>query len=149
MYPYFLIGYVYKKNNMSMIKFKYLILIISLVMFKLLLLRWKKDYYIYTTGMSLYNTDIINKLLIIGYRYITGFVGSILIINIYECIYKFDDYKIFINLGKNTLGVYIIQSYIMLFVIRICLLIINLISKNETIKRILLGSYKKSKANIF
>ena len=166
MYPYFLMGYVYNKNNISIKKYTNLITISSLGLFLLLLLGWKKDYYIYTTGMSLYNVDIYNKLFIISYRYLVGFVGSILIISISENIYKFDKYKLFINLGKSTLGIYIIQSYIMIFIEKlninirndiiynviftplvsifimlICLLMINIINKNRIMKNVLLGNY--------
>lgn len=164
MYPYFLIGYYYRKHKEIFDEYKTILFKVSIIMFIILILGWKKEFYIYTTGMSLYNVNIIEKIFIICYRYIIGLIGSIVIIGLSDKLYKFDKYKIFSKLGKHTLEIYIIQSYIMIgldkltininntyfynliftpiiaiSVIMICLAVKKAILKNKRVSSILLG----------
>lgn len=117
MYPYFLVGYLFNKyeGNINKYKYKYkrIIYYMSAILYFILLFKWNKNYYIYTTGMTLYNTDILNKLYIISYRYIIGLCGSILIIMILSNIFNVYKFRFISKMGKYTLGIYILQEYIM------------------------------------
>ncbi|QJA09388.1 acyltransferase [Romboutsia sp. CE17] len=168
MYPYFFIGYFYNNYRDIFIKHKNNIFKVSIVLFLFLIIGWKKDYYIYTTGMSFYNVDIVDKIFIVIYRYVIGIIGSLLVIVSGDKLYKLDKNKVFSKLGKYTLSIYIIQSYLMMvldkitininniyiynyiytpiisvIIIMICLFIRNLIAKNEISRSILLGENKK------
>lgn len=114
MYPYFVLGYLLNKYKTKISKYTDIIGISCIILFIILLIGWKKDYYIYTTGMSLYADNIFNKLFIICYRYISGLVGSGSIVYIVHKFYRYNiNTNILIKIGKYTLGIYIIQSYIM------------------------------------
>ena len=164
MYPYFVGGYFSKKYRKIIYENRNMIIIIASIVFFIMILDWKKDYYIYTTGMNLFTNNIINKFKIILYRYIIGIAGSILMIYLGIKLYYIDRYNILSKLGKYTLSIYIIQSYIFMFidkinfninnnfifniiftpsiaiiVITICLIINRLLSKNIIIRRIFLG----------
>lgn len=114
MYPYFILGYLLNKHKTKIKKYIDIIGISCTMLFVILLIGWTKDYYIYTTGMSLYVDDILHKLFIICYRYISGLAGCGFFI---YAIYKFCKNNVNSNIlnviGKYTLGIYIIQSYIM------------------------------------
>lgn len=113
MYPYFIFGYFYHKNKQRFFLLSKKSIITLAISFIILFIFWKKDYYIYITGM---NFNIPNILLIMIYRYLCGFIGSLLFINIiYHCnLILFKSY--FLNIGLNTMGIYIIQSYLMEFI---------------------------------
>lgn len=113
MYPYFVFGFLFNKYRTKIRKYADIIGISCIIIFVILLIGWTKDYYIYTTGMSLYVSNIVNKLFIIFYRYLSGLVGSGFIIYIIYRLYKNNVYtNILSKVGNYTLGIYIIQSYI-------------------------------------
>ena len=76
MYPYFIFGFVLSNNYKAkqLNKYKKTICLISDVVFIIMLIFFKNDYYIYTTGI--FGTNI-KQFGIDIFRYIIGFAGSI------------------------------------------------------------------------
>lgn len=162
MYPYFIIGYFYKKLYNSFFRISELKLCILGVIFIILYICWEKDYYIYTTGMYLRNPYPMGTIII--YRYLSGLIGSLVFINIIHRIKFINNENILSNIGQHTLGIYILQSYIMDFINKInmqfnnmtiytfiitpilaclityiCIKLLNWISKFSPIKQVLFG----------
>ncbi len=168
MYPYFILGYFFNKYSFKLKKSIDSLGLICIILFLCLLLGWQKDFYIYTTGMSLYVENITYKLIIILYRFITGLVGSISIIYImYKLYIKNKITTIIEYVGKLTMGIYIIQTYIFkliyrisipdiftfnmliynfiltpilgIFIVFFCINIIKILQKNKYFKSLFLG----------
>jgi len=118
MFPFFIVGFYYKKyqNNAYIIiyKLRYLINLIFIVM----LFHFEKKHYIYISGINIFKSyyGIQNQIYINIYRYIIDFCGCFAIINISKYVYnKFKDTKfisLIINIGKNTLQIYVLQRFI-------------------------------------
>lgn len=139
MYMMFLTGFLYNEyKNKIPEKIKNIKYIIFFV-FPFLLLLWKKEMYIYTTGMFNFsgNQEFINQILIDFYRNIFGILGSIFVITGVEILFKFKGKIInkILNkiqeLGKNSLKIYMIQRIVIenIFV-NIYVLICNYMGKN-------------------
>lgn len=164
-FPYFALGYLYNKEKDRFHKHMNFVKVFSFIMFPLLIFYWNKDYYIYTTGMDLYVQDIANKVFIIAYRYLTGIVGIVCVWQIIKWSLKYIKLNFIINLGKETLGIYIVSSNLIMLlinkitlnidnlniynfiytpilsvlVILMCIIIIKLIRKSRYLNRVLLG----------
>lgn len=115
MYPYFVIGF-YSKNYITKIRkeFIYILSVLFLIMF----IFWSNDYYIYTTGISIIK-DPVNMIYINLYRWIAGFIGSIIVIYIISVLYSLydkDKFEILIKIGMNSLAIYILDVYISLYI---------------------------------
>lgn len=98
--PFFILGLLLKKHDVAVTK-KF---IISLPLFLLLAYFWQRTVDIHIGSMILHN-----KILILGYKYITAFTG---IISIYSIIVLLKlSFKSLILVGQSTLGIYAIHYY--------------------------------------
>lgn len=134
MYPFFITGYLLNKHNKYLYlinitkKTKYYLITLSALLFLILIYFYNKDIYIYTTGYKLFRFINLNghlflsnsplyQLFIDIYRFLTAFIGCFFIINIMRLIYDNTKNKkifaILIHLGKYSLGIYIIQEFIL------------------------------------
>lgn len=117
MYPYFVIGFLFGKFEKSKWmeiaqKFKYL----SLLLFPIMILFYKKDHYIYTSGLT--GTEgLIRHMPINLFRWAIGLVGSIFMLTILEICFKHIVIKgrllrtthLFGKLGEKSLQIYTIS----------------------------------------
>ena len=128
MFPYFVIGYLYKKynlqENLSPIYNSNYFVCLSGVIFFILLYYFERNSYIYVSKHTILNKDIINQLSIDFYRYFIGFIGSIftlsLLFKIYNIITKqiiLKENHFLLTIGKNTMGIYIISNFINLYIL--------------------------------
>ena len=98
-----------------------------------MLLFYNKESYIYTTGHTILRTGgiVIDQLWCDIYRYAIGLIGSLFVIMTFRYLYSCwvnvsvaipkHIFTILENLGRNTLGIYIISTYINIWVLeRIC-----------------------------
>lgn len=122
MYPYFIIGYFYhkyapkiKEKYNSIIRSWQFICLIAII-FGLLLHFYNTDSYIYTTGYSLLNKNVICQLGIDLYRFTIGMIGSCFIVLLLLKVYSLIHYKRLLNflmaIGINSLGIYMISGLI-------------------------------------
>lgn len=156
MVPYFFAGYLIHKHQL---KTSNIIFFSSLIVFLVLWYFWKNDYYIYTSAMALKLNDL-KGIYADCYRYLAGFTGIIVSVTL---IKKLPDLKMFEILGRNTLPIYFISSFLNSYlyllrlpyqqflysfvytpivtaiVIAFCIGISVLINKNKTVNQYLLG----------
>lgn len=119
MYPFFWMGYFLHKHIDYILHHRMKLLGISLAVFALLLFVWKREYYIYVTGMSLYDLrnghlvfhDLPNRLSVIFYRYLTGTAGSLFVFLLLQRLYH-PCYRLIEKVGSYTLGIYTIHIII-------------------------------------
>lgn len=167
MYPYFVIGYMFKKYNSGSLKYilyNWRIIACLLVLYVGLLLFFNYETYIYTTGHSLIGRDILSQLKNDIHRYIIGLVGSALVILIFvyiDTLIEKCQYKIS-TIARETMGIYIISTFInsnlllplslslsginyliIIFetigILTVSLLLIRIINQSQILKRLLLG----------
>ena len=129
LYPFFVVGYFFCKHHKMIDGIKRNIIYIlgtSLVIFICLLFLYKKNTYIYISGMTIIN-PILNissfeQIYIDLFRIIIGFVGSIFTLSIiYEIYYLTKDKKIwryFSYIGKNSLKFYCFQEILIVFFLK-------------------------------
>lgn len=129
LYPFFVVGYFFCKHHKIIDGIKRNIIYIlgtSLVIFICLLFLYKKNTYIYISGMTIIN-PILNissfeQIYIDLFRIIIGFVGSIFTLSIiYEIYYLTKDKKIwryFSYIGKNSLKFYCFQEILIVFFLK-------------------------------
>lgn len=117
MYPYFVIGFLFAKFEKSkwmeiLFKFKYL----SLLLFPIMILFYKKDHYIYTSGLT--GTEgLIRHMPINLFRWAIGLIGSVFVLTILEMCFKYIVIKgmllrithLFRKLGEKSLQIYTIS----------------------------------------
>lgn len=163
MYPYYIAGITYNKYKENINKEKKLIYI-AIIIFLLLIPLYTKECYIYISGMNLYVINISHKLMIILYRYIIGLTGSITFIYLINKIRFLNNVRIINYLGKYTLQIYIIQTYIFevikklsippinmyiylliitpictMVILSFCVLVSNIINRRKFLDRFLFG----------
>lgn len=120
MFPYFVLGYFYKKYDLQE-KFKtiyrssYFLLSIG-VIFIILLYYFKRKSYIYISGHTILGKDILSQIHIDFYRYSIGLIGSVFILLLLRRIPLWNK-KHILTVGKNTMGIYIISSFINLYIL--------------------------------
>lgn len=171
MYPYFIIGFIFQKHCLGyfedFVNKRHLIvlLLFSLVLIYVgLLSGFNYDTYIYTSGHCIIGKDILSQLKIDIYRYTIGFVGSIIVIILFIqlCRLITNIPTFLLLIGKETMGIYIISTFInsnllmpltyhspginylmlvieTLSVLILSLIIIQIINKSSILKRLLLG----------
>lgn len=116
MLPYFIAGIMFYRYRSRIPKVTYkLSWGISLVLFCVLLAYWNTEYYIYTTGMSLYVEDPRHKLFIITVRYLAGFAGIGLIVPLVNMLTRNVIAKPLTYLGKYTMEIYVLSPLIFQF----------------------------------
>lgn len=117
-FPYFVIGLLHgRKNKRLTISSK--MFWITAVGYLLLIALWRKEYYIYISGMSiLYTENIAKQMFVVGYRFLTGLLGSIWVIGILERMEnKLKDklrYKVQL-IGSKTGVVYLLSTIVFLY----------------------------------
>lgn len=119
MWPFFLLAYMFNtydwKNKLKpLYNNKFFIIAVSIT-FVILLIFFKNDYYIYISGYTLLNKNILYQLFINIYRFAIGISGSISILYLLYAIEKIMPNILkegFAYIGKNTMGIYIISSII-------------------------------------
>lgn len=123
MYPFFILGYFYKKNNLqkrfcNIYKNNYFLFITG-GLFLILLCYFDRDKYIYISAHTIIGKDIIRQLYNDLFRYLIGLIGSIFTLTILYRIYlttikhnKLQVRNFIWTIGKNTMGIYIISSYL-------------------------------------
>jgi len=117
MYPFFITGYLFnresQKRTIKMTKSVYLIG--SGAAFFFLLLFYRVNSYIYTTGYYILNKAPLQQFGIDLYRMTIGFCGSIFVILLVNASYQKLPTalnKCLVDLGKNSLGIYILSGYL-------------------------------------
>ena len=97
-------------------------MVVTFTLFALLLFFWRREDYIYVTGMSFYaieNGQVLfypfcERVGIVFYRYLIGMTGSLFFFVILQQAYNSNFYlcNIIKNVGKYTLGIYVIHIII-------------------------------------
>lgn len=112
LFPYFIIGYILGKRESIPVKYCCL----CLVMFPVLLMYYSKEHFIYVSGIARVCEDLgFGRQIIIDiFRWGIGLVGSISAITIVKLVLKNLSSesrlkKIFCELGKYTLEIYVMQ----------------------------------------
>lgn len=116
-YPFFVIGYFYNKDNLKE-KLKKTYTSISLLVFGflfiILLLFYNRDSFIYISGHYIFQGVPIRQFFIDLYRFVIGLIGSVFILFLFYKIVpviKGKFLKCIKIIGENTLGIYIISGY--------------------------------------
>lgn len=121
MYPFFLIGYYCNKHSEKFHKMLHhflnnrKLLIATAAVFAFLLCFFNTNSYIYISGYTLIDKEILPQLGIDLYRFFIGLIGSFLIILLLLKFYpKINKYVINITsiIGRNSLGIYMISGLI-------------------------------------
>ncbi len=128
MYPFFLIGYFANRYNsfivshISRVKDIY-VLGVLLTIFAVLMVHYSRESYIYTSGYSISGSDALHQLKVNFYRVLIGIVGSAFVIKTisvtYSRIKNRVNFSYISNLGKDSLGIYIISNYLNLILERV------------------------------
>ncbi|MBR4538305.1 MAG: acyltransferase [Clostridia bacterium] len=114
MYPYFVLGYLYKKKPFKKWKNwnRHLITVSLIGAFALLFAFYHSDFFIYTTGITVRS---MRQLFIDLYRYIIGFAGSVMIIWLVYQLYPYIESKApavsktVVYCGRVSLTIYIVD----------------------------------------
>lgn len=127
MMPYFIAAfYMHKykdKRNVSLNsqpEIRWLIL--SGLIFGGLFLFFDENSFIYLSGYKLIGKDVIRQLKIDFYRTAVGFAGSAFFILLWQFVFarcgKWCKFRILTELGKNSMGIYIISTYLLVYVVQ-------------------------------
>lgn len=125
MFPFFVLGFQAAKNEVRISK---LVGVVSTAFWILLLLFYKKEAYIYTTGISLIGkANAMRQFLIDVYRYAIGAFGTIAVAFLWRRVYNFlerNEYglwryikKITEYLGEKSIVLYILSTYLFEYVV--------------------------------
>ncbi len=125
MLPYFVVsfyGHKYiEEHRKQADKFvKPWAVVVAGVIFGVMFLFFDENALIYLTGYKLVGKDAPRQLLIDFYRMIIGFVGSGFFILLWGCISKYFkcDWKVLRALGTESMGIYILSGYLLVFVVQ-------------------------------
>lgn len=126
MYPYFLVGYFFSnwKGRTALLEqyavsntIRRCFFCANLALFTVLIIFFDKGKYIYTTGITVHGANVVEavqQLQINMYRWTIGFIGTAMLAQV---VYLFFKSKvswlnnIFIELGKCSMGIYIISGF--------------------------------------
>lgn len=140
MYPFFVIGYYgakYKEKLETYRKSKYRFFI--LLFFIVLVCFFKKKDYIYMTGITIGNSRLtmLEQIVVDGYRYIIGLLGSISIVIIIDTMVEKIPDKIkkwLRDCGKYSMQIYILQAFLLQIYAIDWKLLVNYVGQNILIK---------------
>lgn len=118
MYPYFVIGYLYARNEEKLQKIRNGLGVISAAVFCVMLFFFRKEHYIYTSGFL--GAETIRESLYIDlFRWGIGLFGSIAVVWTCRLIYGFVKGKRLIvtvgNLGRDSLAAYALSVSLLSF----------------------------------
>lgn len=134
MYGYFVVGYMWAKSGKRVTNantFKLVAaFLVMLVIYVGMLRLFGRDCYIYTTGFSLLGKDMLRQFGIDVFRFVVGIVGSCVVI-LFAAILAHTAKRvnifgvvcgklvgIFGEVGKNTLGIYLVSTLIFTYIIK-------------------------------
>lgn len=121
-FPYFVLGISYGKIN-KQLNVSNKVFWFAAVGYLLLIILWKKECYIYISGMSvLFAENIADQMIIIVYRFLVGMLGSVAIIGVLERIENKigDELKRKITLvGSKTGTIYLLSTILFLYSVKI------------------------------
>jgi fucose 4-O-acetylase-like acetyltransferase len=110
MLPYFAAGFLLCRYSSKIAPMTYGVAWgASLAAFCMLMMHWKPEYYIYTTGMSLYVPDPGHKLFIVGFRYLAGFAGIGSVVPAVHLLLRRAVAPLLSFLGRYTMGIYVLS----------------------------------------
>lgn len=150
MYPFFVIGFYgakYKEKLEPYRRSKYRFVII--LIFMVLLCFFKKKSYIYLTGITIGNSRLtmIEQIIVDGYRYTIGLLGSISVILIVDTIVGIKGKivekikKCFIDCGKYSMQIYILQAMLLEIYAIDWKLLVSRMGQNILAKNMILYSF--------
>lgn len=125
MFPYFVISFYghqyineHKENAVSFVK-PWMVAVTG-ILFIIMFCFFDKDAFIYLTGYKLIGKPIAQQLKIDIYRTIIGFAGSVFFIMLWDCVIRRfpSEYKALCALGADSMGIYILSGYLIVFVIQ-------------------------------
>lgn len=128
-FPYFVLGYLAGRFDFKKVQRKtwYIAAVVLLVVFVLLLFRYSKSAFIYTTKLSVWKGNPIKQIVIDGFRWVIGLVGSMLALLVMHSVWRICHdrlakmNKAICFFGKNSAGIYIISTYLNFEVlVRVC-----------------------------
>ncbi|MCI8297649.1 MAG: acyltransferase [Lachnospiraceae bacterium] len=174
MYPYFVIAYFIGKRDMideksgTLRKYRYVITVMTILIFLILFRRFDRDSYIYTSFYKVWGSElgVMHQFGVDIYRMIIGFCGCSMILLLswiaYEkipAVFK----RLFVILGKESLGLYVVGGFLVskflpvitsdiafhlyiLSIETICSLVLSIgciqsIRRSRTLRHLLLGGY--------
>jgi fucose 4-O-acetylase-like acetyltransferase len=125
MYPYFVVAYLYNHRQWGKAKIvkmvnNWFIFILLVVLFIVLVVLYKRDYYIYISGYALLGKDIILQLGIDMYRFLVGFVGSVVVILAVYAMRSWlaeVEHGVVSAIGRASLGIYIISGGMFIYLL--------------------------------
>ena len=140
MYPYFIIGYLYARNEEQLRKMKNVGGVTSTIVFIIMMFFYEKKHYIYTSGL-LGGKTILESLQIDFFRWTIGLFGSIAVTWIcwllYDVIKKGKMTSTIENLGQDSLAVYALSTSLLSYWLpkfaNILLSVLNWINWNDYI----------------
>lgn len=164
MYPYFVAGYLWRQNLKEVPKQSIFLGVIAAV-YVVLIRFYNYDSFIYTTGTYLSKGNLPKQLFIDIYRWMVGFAGSVFVLLAIRILMDWKPnmkiWSILAQIGRRSLGIYIISSYINVLVLMkltsdlspghftnlleaiiiviICYCLTILLEKNKWIRKLLLG----------
>ena len=131
MLPYFLIGYLFSKYDYKILFYKkyFKFIFMSFIfIFVIMFLFYKRNYYIYNSGVSIWNKEILNQIYIDIYRFLIGFFGSVIVIYIFILLSKYIKgvaSKFLLFVGQNTMGIYIFTNFLLIYLVPIITFKVN------------------------
>jgi fucose 4-O-acetylase-like acetyltransferase len=116
MLPYFVFSYYshdFAKKHKPIFP---ILVIIYIGLFSL----YNEESFIYLTGYKLIGKDVVHQLYLDIYRMVIGFVGSGVVIMLWKFITQHTQYefKLLQQLGKASMGIYILSGYIIVFAVQ-------------------------------
>ena len=118
MWPFYFIAYYFNtydyKTKLKKIYSHKAFSLSCLIIFSILLRSYGFDSYIYTSGYTILNKNILYQLHSNSFRFFIGMVGSLSVIFVVQAFMDIIPNKInqiFSYIGKHTLGIYLISNY--------------------------------------
>ena len=128
-FPYFALGYLAGRFDFGKIRRGtwYAAAAVLLIVFALLILRFPQSAYIYTTKLSIWKEAPVRQIVIDGFRWVTGMVGSALALLVMYPVWRVCRTRLTILnkavcfFGKESAGIYIIGTYLNFeILVRLC-----------------------------
>lgn len=112
MLPYFLVGYYFNKYEYKCSSLKKYVGI-TIPFYIIMLIFFKKEYYIYILGITFSDGNLGEQLFIDAYRYVIGFLGCISVLIIMQKVYQILKNSKFANRIELIGSQYSLQIYIL------------------------------------
>lgn len=113
-YPFFVLGYISNKFNLKRLEHIFcnnIVMVLSLILYILLIVFYTSEVFVYNSGISLLNSNCLWHLYIDFYRWVVAFIGCSFIL-IFLLKFKNIKTNLFKYLGKNSMGIYIVNTII-------------------------------------